>query len=263
MSPGSVVKVTNRYIRRVMRLDEAHDVWPDAQRRKELSDYAWSTFGLRGCIVSVDGTTIPLAYARSYQPWTFWDPQDEYSMHLLVATDHQRNIISATLGFSGAAGDALAQRHAEWEGQPRLHFSHLEHLLGDKGMPRTARVVCPYKGEAVKTTDNANFNFQLARLRMIAEHVLGVLKGPWESLRKLRAQIASESDLKRAMEWIIACCVLHNICNACGDAVEEVADDVSPEQEDPMPASQGAEEARQRVKEDVLEFMQTTGEYRC
>lgn len=129
MSPGSVVKVTNRFIRRVGRLAEARIVWPDAPKRQERASYAWSTFGFRGCVGSVSGTTIPLAYASSYQPWTFWDRHDNYSMHLLVATDHQRNTISATLGFTGAAGDALVQRHAECERQPQLHFSHFENLL--------------------------------------------------------------------------------------------------------------------------------------
>lgn len=129
MSPGSVVKVTNRFIRRVGRLAEARIVWPDAPKRQERASYAWSTFGFRGCVGSVSGTTIPLAYASSYQPWTFLDRHDNYSMHLLVATDHQHNTISATLGFTGAAGDALVQRHAECERQPQLHFSHFENLL--------------------------------------------------------------------------------------------------------------------------------------
>lgn len=263
ISPASVVKVTNKFTRRVGRLAEAHIVWRDAVKRQELASYAWSTFGFRGCVGSVEGTTIPLAYAPSYQPWTFWDRHDNYSMHLLVATDHQRNIRSATLGFTGAAGDALVQRHAERERQPQLHFSHLEHLLGDKGMDRTAHVACPYKGEAAKTTENVNFNFQLARLRVIAEDVIGLLKGRWESLRKLRTQIAGERDFKLAMAWIIACCVLHNICNACGDADDKVAPEASPEQEDAMAAGLGAEESRERVKRDVLAFMRATGYYKC
>lgn len=155
------------------------------------------------------------------------------------------------------------QRHAECERQPQLHFSHLENLLGDKGMHRTAHMVCPYKGEAAKTTKNVNFNFQLARLRVIAEQVIGLLKGRWESLRKLRTQIAGERDFKLTIAWIIACCVLHNICNACGDADGEVAPEASPEQEDTMAASLGAEESRERVKRDVLAFMRATGEYKC
>lgn len=82
-------------------------------------------------------------------------------------------------------------------------------------------------------------------------------------MRKLRTQIAGERDFKLAMVWIIACCVLHSICNACGDADGEVAPEASPEQEDAMAAGLGAEQSRERVKRDVLAFMRATGEYKC
>lgn len=262
LSCGAVVSCTNRFVRRVRRLADKQIVWPDAERRKELADYAWSTFGFRGCIGSVDGTTVPLAYAPSYQPWTFWDRHDRYSMHLLLACDHDRTILSVTLGFTGAAGDPLVQRHAEWQRQPGRHFAPLEYLLGDKGMHRTARVVCPYKGNAALTTENVNFNFQLARLRVIAEHVIGILKGRWMSLLGLRCQITTEKDFKAAMDWIIACCVLHNICNSVGDDDAEVVDGTSDSTEDVSPASQTAEETRERVKQDVLAFMRATGEFK-
>jgi len=36
-----------------------------------------------------------------------------YSINLLLAFDHERKIVSATLGFTGAASDAYVQRHAD------------------------------------------------------------------------------------------------------------------------------------------------------
>lgn len=261
MSPGSVVNCTKRFIRRVRRLAEEVIVWPDAERRSELAGYAWSSFGFRGCIGSTDGTTIPLAYALSYQPWTFWDRHDQYSIHLLLATDHERNIIAVTLGFTGAAGDALVQRYADWERHPTRHCGPLEFLLGDKGMHRSVRVACPYMGDAATTTDNENFNWQLARLRVVVEHVIGILTGRWGSLSKLRCQLSGEEDFKFAMDWVIACCVLHNFCNLNGDGEEEEGD--PPDRaKDPTPPAPGAEETRQRVKRDVLAFMRATGQYK-
>lgn len=179
-------------------------MWPDEDRRSELASYAWSSFGFRGCIGSTDGTTIPLAYAPSYQPWTFWDLHDLYSMHLLMATDHQGNIVAVSLGFTGAVGDAIVERHADWQRNPADHFSPLEYLLGDKGMHRSTRVVCPYKGDAAATTENENSNWQLTRLRVVAEHACGILKGRWGSLSKPRCHLGSEEDSKRSMDSVIA-----------------------------------------------------------
>lgn len=69
------------------------------------------------------------------------------------------------------------QRHAEWQRQPGRYFAPIEYPLGDKGMHQTARAVCPNKENAALTTENVNFNFPLARLRVIAEDVIGILKG--------------------------------------------------------------------------------------
>lgn len=68
-SSGSVVNCTKRFICNESRLAEDIIVWPDADRRSEFTNYAWSTFGFRGCIGPTDGTTIPLACAPSHQPW--------------------------------------------------------------------------------------------------------------------------------------------------------------------------------------------------
>jgi len=51
-----------------------------------------------------------------------------------VVSDHNRNIITVTLGFSGSASDAMVQQQADWARFPGEHFSLCEMLLGDKGM---------------------------------------------------------------------------------------------------------------------------------
>jgi len=261
MSTGAVHNCTRVFIGAVNKLAETYITWPSAERREDLAEYAWETFGFRGCVGSTDGTTRPLAYAPRIQPWTYWDRHDRYSINLLLACDHERNIISATLGFTGAASDAYVQRHADWCRYPGQHFSLLEYLLGDKGMHHTARVVGPYKGAAGDKRPNKNFNFQLSRLRVVSEHVIGMLKGRWMSLRELRVSIGSEGDFKEAMEWILACCVLHNVCNSLGDR-EMMADVPAEAANDVLPADGQAEECRSRVRRDVLAFMRATGQYK-
>ena len=214
---GSVAKCTRQFIRAVNQLAPAYIVWPSSERREQQAQYAWQTYGFRGCIGSTDGTTVPLAYAPRVQPWTYWDRHDRYSIHVLLACDHDRNIVSTTLGFTGAASDALVQRHADWSRYPSENCSLLEYLLGDKGMHHTARVVSPFKGDAGDSRPNKNFSWQLSPLRVVSQHVISMLKGQWMSLRELRMSIGSEGDFRAAMEWISAFYVLHDVRNALRD----------------------------------------------
>ena len=156
-----------------------------------------------------------------------------------MASDHERNIISVTLGFSGSASGTLVQQQADWARFPGEHSSLGELLLGDKGMHYTDRVVSPHRGRSGLTTSNKNFDWQLARLRVISEHTFGIVKGRWASLKKLRLSIGSEEDFLAAMEWILACCVLHNICNTVNDGEVDPSRTLAALQE-PLPSHPAA-----------------------
>jgi len=177
-----------------------------------------------------------------------------------LVCDHHRNIISVTLGFTGAAGDALLQHHAAWSQPPGEHFSLVEHLLGDKGMHYTVWVVGPYKGTEGDSKPNKKFIWQLARLRFVSEHTFGRLKGRCASFHEFRLPIGSERDDLRALDWVMECCVLHNVCSSVGDGDMPVAN-YTDAPFNPMPADDGADESRTRVKRDVLTFMKATGLY--
>jgi len=155
----------------------------------------------------------------------------------------------------------MIQKHADWHLFPEDHFSLLEYLLGDKGMYHTARVVGPYKAPAAELQRNKNFNWQLAHLRVVAEPVVGMLKRRWMSLKELRVSIGTEGDFRWALEWIIACCVLHTVCHSLGDAEFLTATEADPPV-DGLMGDDGAEECRSRVKRDVLAFMKTTWQYK-
>jgi len=123
------------------------------------------------------------------------------------------------------------------------------------------RVVGPYKGTEGESKPNKNFNWQLARLRVVSEHTFGMLKGRWASLRELPLPIGSEREFLRALDWVMACCVSHKVCNSVVDGDMPVAI-YTDAPFDPMPADDGADESRTRVKRDVLTFMKATGLYK-
>jgi len=87
------------------------------------------------------------------------------------------------------------------------------------------------------------------------------MKARWTSLRELRLPIGSQRDFLFAMDWIFACCVIHNVCDAVGDGGPGTVPEVGAG-EDAIAVEEDANECRSRVKSDVLAFMKATGQYR-
>jgi len=166
-----------------------------------------------------------------------------------VVSDHNRNIIAVMLDFSGSASDAMLQQQAHWARFPGEYFFLGAMLLGDKGMDYKNKVVGPYFGQRGQTTTNKNFAWQLARLRVMSEHSFGIVKGRWASLTEIRLPMGSEEDFLTALGWILACCVLHNVCNSVNDGDAEPYPTLAAAQES-LPAHPTAKATRSRVKRD-------------
>ncbi|OAV98528.1 hypothetical protein PTTG_01830 [Puccinia triticina 1-1 BBBD Race 1] len=69
---GTVVKVSRRVIRAINSLDSEFIVWPDCNRRLEISE-VMKEEGFKGCIGFVDGATIPLYQRPGLDGEVYWD----------------------------------------------------------------------------------------------------------------------------------------------------------------------------------------------
>lgn len=81
----------------------------------------------------------------------------------MSSCDHIRNIIAVTTGFIGAASDVLVKQHTDRCCRPHQFNSDGEYLLEDRGVCYTARVIGPQKGVAAGTSDDRDFDKQVAR----------------------------------------------------------------------------------------------------
>jgi len=75
----------------------------------------------------------------------------------------------------------------------------------------SARVVGPHKGGDAETPANRNFEWQLARLLVVSEHTIRMLKSRWSSLRDLRLQLRSSDDVVFAFKWF----VVYSLTDGC------------------------------------------------
>jgi hypothetical protein len=81
-------------------------------------------------------------------------------------------------------------------------------------------IVSAYKkaNGALLTEHNEFFNNKLARLRIISEHCIGMLKGRFPWLRSIRLKITDdESSIRKILQLIDATMILHNMLIEFGD----------------------------------------------
>ncbi|XP_054456751.1 putative nuclease HARBI1 [Anoplopoma fimbria] len=144
------------------------------------------------------------------------------------------------IGNTGSVHDALVLRRSPMYKQA-LYPPAGYMLLGDGGYPclqRPVAIMTPYR-QPVASQVEARYNRHHAKARNIIERTFGILKTRWRSIF-LRAL---EIRPLFAPKVIGACCILHNMCVAAGDILEEEEEE---EEEGPGPDD----------SEDVAEVVQ-------
>ncbi|MBW0471777.1 hypothetical protein O181_011492 [Austropuccinia psidii MF-1] len=114
---------------------------------------------------------------------------------------------------------------------PHLFFDKGQYLLADWVYPLTEMLMPSFKVPTSNTQINTEFNFCLARSHIQNEHVVGILKGRWVSLREMRLRSNDKDDITSYVDWIKACCILHNMLSH----IRDLWDDLSEEEKDRLP----------------------------
>lgn len=95
--------------------------------------------------------------------------------------------------------------------RPQLYFTPGQYLIADSAYPISLITVPSFKG--VLSQDKTDFNRCIANARACNEHVMGMLKKRWRSLVELPVRIrkgTNNADVKRGVDWIAVCLILHN-----------------------------------------------------
>ena len=119
--------------------------------------------------------------------------------------------------------------------------------------------VLPYRQPYASIAQNEVFNTLLLSARIMIEHVNGILKSTFASLKGLSTQIRDVKDLKKVSKWVLVCLILHNLMIQFHDLEwerdGEDADEVN-EVEDELlnQVSTTAQERRARVQVNLLQW---------
>ena len=83
--------------------------------------------------------------------------------------------------------------------------------MADAGYALKYYICTPYRKPAALLPENEIFNVLFSTARVKIEHVNGILKARFTSLKGLRIQVKQLDDFVRVNEWIVVCIILYNI----------------------------------------------------
>ncbi|KAI7965436.1 hypothetical protein MJO29_003534 [Puccinia striiformis f. sp. tritici] len=112
---------------------------------------------------------------------------------------------------------------------PEKYFDPNQFLIADSAYTNDQYVVPAYKGKDLLDDWNVDFNYHLAQSQVRIKHAIGILKGRFSSLRKMRSQIRGPKEMKAVVKWIITCIILHNLLADLKDQWNELYEDEIPE----------------------------------
>ncbi|KAK9688108.1 DDE superfamily endonuclease [Popillia japonica] len=89
------------------------------------------------------------------------------------------------------------------------------HILRDSAYPVREYLLTPYRNYGNTNNEKENFNKKLAGTRVLIENAFGLLKFRFRQIMRV---VFHEVD--KLSKFVIACCVLHNICIDAGYLIE-------------------------------------------
>ena len=147
-----------------------------------------------------------------------------YSLSTMVICDHRRKIRYYLSGYPGSAHDNRVFRGTALKKNPSDFFGPTQYIVGDAAFENDWFMVSAFKKPTNQEIpqEQENFNKKLAKLCIISEHCIGILKGRFPYLRQIRLLITEDrKTLKNLLRVIDAAVILHNALLDFGEEERE------------------------------------------
>ncbi|GAV05590.1 hypothetical protein RvY_15694 [Ramazzottius varieornatus] len=208
---GTVNLYTERVMVALLSLERHTVFWPKTAERMQIRRCIEEAHKFRNCIGYVDGTLIGLEEKPAGSGEDYFSRKSGYAINAMIVVDDQKIIRHVYAGWPGGAHDHRVFMYSKLARFPSDYFANGEYLLAGSAYPTSDITVPTYKKPAADIAENRKFNAIHAGARVAAGHTIGILKGRFKSLKRLRVHIKEKKDLAWAVYWIRVCCILHNL----------------------------------------------------
>ena len=177
-------------------------------------------------IGAVDGTHIEIIAPK--EPFDYFDRHHRYSVIMQAVVGTNLKFLDTAIGYPGSMHDARVFRSTEIfmkaqndeiliEPLAAINGTQVRPLvLGDGAYPLLPWLMKPYPNAAILNRSQRRFNRTLSSARSTVERAFGILKARWRILLK-----KLDNRFENIPEVILACCILHNLCQQAGEEFDD------------------------------------------
>jgi len=222
---GTAAVYRDRVTKALRSLSAEYINWPDQEERRTIAREIQVLYDFPHCVAIADGTLFPLAFEPQTEDAPDYSGRKYgYSLSTMIVCDHKRRIRHYLAGFPGTAHDNRIWKATKLATTPESYFDPMQYSVGDSAFENSWFMVSAFK----KPKDHAipasheKFNEKLARMRIISEHCIGMLKGRFPWLRSIRLLITErKASLRQILHVLEATIVLHNMLIELGEEDNE------------------------------------------
>ncbi|XP_049524340.1 uncharacterized protein LOC125945961 [Dermacentor silvarum] len=177
--------------------------------------------GVPGVVGCIDGSYIRIQCPEKKIASTYVNRHHFLSMTLQAVCDNKRRFSDVLVGSSSKIHDSRVFRMSSLAKKlPGICQGDRYHLLGDAAYPVRPYLLTPYRDYGTLTKEKKKFNAKFSATRVLIENSFGILKKRFRQLMYLEL---------RTVPWlntfILACCILHNLCIDTGDELLDDSDE--------------------------------------
>ncbi|XP_065310827.2 putative nuclease HARBI1 [Dermacentor albipictus] len=180
--------------------------------------------GVPNTIGCIDGSYVSVRCPAKKVRSTYVNRHNYPSLTLQSVCDYKKRFLDVTIGNPSKIHDSRIFRKSRLaERLPSICCSGKFHVLGDAAYPLRNYLITPFRDYGRLNSRQRAFNLKFSATRVKIENAFGDLKGRFRQLLHLDFFFVDKMN-----KFIIACCVLHNLCISCGDVdVPPYIDDAS------------------------------------
>lgn len=216
ISDSSVIMCRDRVMSAVLNhLKQRFISWPDQQQQQDEADHFSRKNGFPNIVGAIDGTHIKIRAPKD-KPQSYVNRKNFHSLQLQAVCRHDMSFSHVFTGYPGSCHDARVLRQSDlWE--HGLEWCGIvKHIIGDGAYPVRKWLLTPYRDNGHLTQQQKKFNHYLSVNRVVIERAFGLLKGRFRRLLYL-----DTIEIETAVDVIMTCCVMHNICLLNNDDITD------------------------------------------
>ncbi|XP_067206947.1 putative nuclease HARBI1 isoform X1 [Linepithema humile] len=183
--------------------------WPSGEQARTVINKFKESSRFPNTIGAIDGTHIKID-APKENAADYVNRKGYHSIQLQVVCDHRAFITHCYVGHPGSVHDQRIFKQSEVATylNDDKKFPFDSHLVGDSAYVLHEHLLVPFKDNGHLSTAQKYYNFCQSSARVVVERCFALLKGRLRSL--MHCLPMTRVDLMA--EYIVACCVIHNIC---------------------------------------------------